>query len=49
MVPTQPEPPNSATTRVIYRILEKQREVEVIHVRDGAMGEFSTDDPTSGE
>ena len=30
--------------RVIYRILEKQKQVEVLHIRHGAMDEFAPQD-----
>jgi toxin ParE1/3/4 len=32
--------------RVIYRILEKQREVEILHIRHGARQAFKTGDLT---
>jgi toxin ParE1/3/4 len=31
--------------RVIYRVLEKQKQVDVLHIRHGARQEFGTDDP----
>ena len=30
--------------RVIYRVLEKQKEVDVLHIRHGARQEFKSDD-----
>ena len=30
--------------RVIYRVMEKQKEVEILHIRHGARQEFRTDD-----
>ena len=30
--------------RVIYRVMEKQKEVEILHIRHGARQEFKTDD-----
>jgi plasmid stabilization system protein ParE len=30
--------------RVIYRILEKQKQVEVLHIRHGAMDKFGSED-----
>jgi plasmid stabilization system protein ParE len=32
--------------RVIYRILEKQKEVDILHIRHGARQVFKTDDLT---
>lgn len=29
--------------RVIYRVIEKQKRVDVLHIRDGARQEFKTD------
>jgi toxin ParE1/3/4 len=32
--------------RVIFRVLEKQKQVDVLHIRHGARQEFGTDDLT---
>jgi len=38
--------PGIAAYRVIYRVVEKQKQVDVLHIRHGARQEFKIDELT---